>query len=76
MIKLEITIKEISYDLENITAFGTDVQIVEKASKVERKVSDILKQRLRVDEKLQFESNSKRSKEELKEELIKLLKRI
>lgn len=58
MVKLEITIKEIdSLDYKDITAIGTEV-------------SNILKKRLKVDEKLQIESN----KEELKEQLEKLLK--
>ena len=66
MIKLEITIKE-------ITAIGTEISIQEigiKATKYEKEVSNILKKRLKVDEKLQIESN----KEELKEQFEKLLK--
>ena len=74
MIKLEITIKEInSLDFSQMTAIGTEISIQEigrKATKNEKEVSNILKKRLRVDEKFQIESN----KEELKEQLEKLLK--
>ena len=66
MVRLEITIKEIS-------PIRTKVSIQEigrKATKNEKEVSNILKKRLKVDEKLQIESN----KEELKEQLEKLLK--
>lgn len=74
MVKLEITIKEIdSLDYKDITAIGTEISIQEmgrKATKYEKEVSNILKKRLKVDEKLQIESN----KEELKEQLEKLLK--
>ena len=74
MVKLEITIKEInSLDFNEMTAIGTEVSLKEigkHASKYEREVSNILKKRLRVDEKFQIESN----KEELKEQLEKLLK--
>ena len=74
MVKLEITIKEInSLDFNEMTAIGTEVSLKEigkHASKYEREVSNILKKRLRVDEKFQIEGN----KEELKEQLEKLLK--
>jgi hypothetical protein len=74
MVKLEITIKEIdSLDYKDITAIGTEISIQEmgrKATNYEKEVSNILKKRLKVDEKLQIESN----KEELKEQLEKLLK--
>ena len=74
MVKLEITIKEInSLDFKEMTAIGTEVSLKEigkHASKYEREVSNILKKRLRVDEKLQIESN----KEELKEQIEKILK--
>lgn len=74
MVKLEITIKEIdSLDYKDITAIGTEISIQEigrKATKYEKEVSNILKKRLKVDEKLQIKSN----KEELKEQLEKLLK--
>ena len=66
MIKLEITIKE-------MTAIWTEVllkEIEKHASKYEREVSNILKKRLRVDEKFQVETK----KDELKAELEKLLK--
>lgn len=74
MIKLEITIKEInSLDFKEMTTIGTEVSLKEigkHASKYEREVSNILKKRLRVDEKIQVETK----KDELKAELEKLLK--
>ena len=74
MVKLEITIKEInSLDFNEMTAIGTEISIQEigrKATKNEKEVSNILKKRLKIDEKFQIESN----KEELKEQLEKLLK--
>ena len=74
MIKLEITIKEInSLYFNEMTAIGTKISIQEigrKATKNEQEVSNILKKRLKIDEKFQIESN----KEELKEQLEKLLK--
>ena len=74
MVKLEITIKEInSLDFNEMTAIGTEISIQEigrKATKNEKEVSNILKKRLKIDEKLQIESN----KEEFKEQLEKLLK--
>ena len=74
MVKLEITIKEInSLDFSQMTAIGTEVSLKEigkHASKYEREVSNILKKRLRVDEKFQVETK----KDELKAELEKLLK--
>lgn len=74
MIKLEITIKEInSLDFKEMTAIGTEISIQEigrKATKYEKEVSNILKKRLKVDEKFQVETK----KDELKAELEKLLK--
>ena len=74
MVKLEITIKEInSLDFNEMTAIGTKVSLKEigkHASKYEREVSNILKKRLKVGEKIQVETK----KDELKEELEKLLK--
>ena len=74
MIKLEITIKEInSLDYKEITAIGTEISVQEigkKATKYEKEVSNILKKRLKIDEKLQIESD----KQELKEQFEKLLK--
>lgn len=74
MVKLEITIKEInSLDFKEMTAIGTEISLKEigkHASKYEREVSNILKKRLRVDEKFQVETK----KDELKEQLEKLLK--
>lgn len=64
MIRLEITIKEIS-------AIGTKISIQEigrKATKSEKEVSNILKKRLKVDEKLQFES------EKIKKAIEEILK--
>ena len=74
MVKLEITIKEInSLDFNEMTAIGTEISIQEigrKPTKYEKEVSNILKKRLKINEKLQIEGN----KEELKEQLEKLLK--
>lgn len=74
MVKLEITIKEINLlDFKEMTAIGTEVSLKEigkHASKYEREVSNILKKRLKVDEKIQVETK----KDELKAELEKLLK--
>ena len=56
-----------------MTAIGTEISIQEirrKATKNEKEVSNILKKRLKIDEKFQIESN----KEEFKEQLEKLLK--
>ena len=73
MIKLEITIKEInSLDFKEMTAIETEIllkEIGKHASKYEREVSNILKKRLKVNEKFQVESN----KQELKEQIEKLL---
>lgn len=74
MVKLEITIKEIySLDFKEMTAIGTEISIQEierKSTKYEKEVSNILKKRLRVDEKFQVETK----KDELKAEFEKLLK--
>lgn len=74
MIKLEITIKEInSLDFKEMTAIGTEISIQEigrKATENEKEVSNILKKRLKVNEKFQVETK----KDELKAELEKLLK--
>ena len=74
MVKLEITIKEkYSLDFKEMTAIGTEVSLKEigkHASKYEREVSNILKKRLKIDEKIQVETK----KDELKAELEKLLK--
>ena len=60
MVRLEITIKEInSLDFKEMKAIGTEVSLKEigkHASKYEREVSNILKKRLRVDEKFQVET--------------------
>lgn len=80
MVKLILTINEkTTLNLKDIRAIRTDISIQKigkNATKAEIKVSNILKERLKVNDKLQFESNSKKSKEELKEELIELLKGI
>ena len=68
MVRLEITIKEIS-------AISTEVSIQEirrKATKNEKEVSNILKKRLKVDEKLQFESENEKIKKAI-EEILKSL---
>ena len=76
MIRLEITIKEInSLDYKEITAIGTEISIQEigrKATKYEKEVSNILKKRLKVDEKLQFKSENEKIKKAI-EEILKSL---
>ena len=66
MVRLEITIKEInSLDYKEISAIGTEISIQEigrKATKYEKEVSNILKKRLKVGEKLQFESKNEKIK--------------
>ena len=75
MVRLEITIKEInSLDYKEIVA-GTEISIHEigrKATKNEKEVSNILKKRLKVDEKLQFESENEKIKKAI-EEILKSL---
>ena len=76
MVRLEITIKEInSLDYKEITAIGTEISIKEigrKATKYEKEVSNILQRRLKVDEKLQFESKNEKIKKSI-EEILKSL---
>ena len=76
MVRLEITIKEInSLDFKEMTAIGTEISIQEigiKETKNEKEVSNILKKRLKVDEKLQFESENKKIKKAI-EEILKSL---
>ena len=76
MVRLEITIKETnSLDYKEITAIGTEISIQEigrKATKNEKEVSNILKKRLKVDEKLQFESEDEKIKKVIKEILKSL----
>lgn len=76
MVRLEITIKEInSLDYKKITAIVTKILIQEierKATKSEKEVSNILKKRLKVDEKLQFESENEKIKKAI-EEILKSL---
>ena len=58
-----------------ISAIGTEISIQEigrKATKNEKEVSNILKKRLKVDEKLQFESENKKIKKAI-EEILKSL---
>ena len=76
MVRLEITIKEInSLYYKEITGIGTEISIQEigrKATKSEKEVSNILKKRLKVDEKLQFESENEKIKKVI-EEILKSL---
>lgn len=76
MVRLEITIKEInSLNYKEITAKGTEISIQEigrKATKNEKEVSNILKKRLKVDEKIQFESENEKIKKAI-EEILKSL---
>ena len=76
MVRLEITIKEInSLDYKEISAIVSEISIQEigrKATKNEKEVSNILKKRLKVDEKLQFESENEKIKKAI-EEILKSL---
>ena len=76
MVRLEITIKEInSLDYKEIAVAETEISIQEigrKATKNEKEVSDILKKRLKVDEKIQFESKDEKIKKVI-EEILKSL---
>ena len=76
MVRLEITIKEInSLHYKEIAAVGTEISIQEigrKATKYEKEVSNILKKRLKVDEKLQNESENEKIKKAI-EEILKSL---
>lgn len=76
MVRLEITIKEInSLDYKEISSIGTEVLVKEigrEATKSEKEVSNILKKRLKVDEKLQFESENEKIKKAI-EEILKSL---
>ena len=68
MVRLEITIKEIS-------AISTEVSVQEigrEATKYEIEVSNILKKRLKVDGKIQFESENEKIKKAI-EEILKSL---
>lgn len=68
MVRLEITIKEIS-------AIGTEVSIQvigTKATKNEKEVSNILKKRLKVEEKIEFISENEKIKMAI-EEILKSL---
>lgn len=71
MVKLEIN----SLDYKEITATGIEISIQEigrKSTKNEKEVSNILKKRLKVDEKLQFESENEKIKKAI-EEILKSL---
>ena len=76
MVRLEITIKEInSLDYKKINAIKTEISINEigrKVTKNEKEVSNILKKRLKIDEKLQFESENEKIKKAI-EEILKSL---
>ena len=68
MVRLEITIKE-------ITAIGTEISIHEigrKATKNEKEFYNILKKRLKLDEKIQYESENGKIKKAI-EEILKSL---
>ena len=76
MVRLEITIKEInSLYYKVIAAIGTEISIHEigrKPTKNEKEVSNILKKRLKIDEKIQFESENEKIKKAI-EEILKSL---
>lgn len=78
MIKLEIEInEESSFDLDEGIATETIITINEigrKATKSERQVLKILKKRLKLNEKIQFENLSKRkTNDEIIQELLNKL---
>lgn len=76
MVRLEIRIKEInSLEYKEIAEVVTECSIYEterKATKSEKEVSNILKKRLKVDEKLQFESENEKIKKAIEEYLKSL----
>lgn len=78
MIKLVLEIKEAkTKELENIKAIRTDVSIEEigtNATKIEKEVSNIMKERLGIEEKVQFVNRSKNKKDvnELLKELFSI----
>ena len=76
MVRLEITIKEINLlDYKEISAIGTEISLKEignQATKNKKEVSNILKKRLKVDEKIQFESENEKIKKVI-EEILKSL---
>lgn len=75
MVKLEITIKEIkSVDYESVKAIGTEISVNEvgkNATKSEKEVTEILKKRMKVDEKIQFEGENEKIKKAI-EEILKV----
>lgn len=80
MVKLILTINEkTTLNLKDIDAIGTDISIQEigkNATKAEIEVSGILKERLKVSEKIQIENISKKSREDLTKELIKIIRNL
>lgn len=76
MVKLEIIIKELkSVDYESVKAIGTEISVNEvgkNATKSEKEVAEILKKRLKVDEKIQFEGENEKIKKAI-EEILKSL---
>ena len=75
MIKLEIEIKEeMNKDYETIKAIATKVSIKEigiMATEGERKTSNLLKNRLKVEKKLQFVNQSSEDIEKIIQQIIK-----
>ena len=71
MVRLEITIKEIkSVDYESVKAIGTEISVNEvgkNATKSEKEVTEILKKRMKVDEKIQFEGENEKIKKAIEE---------
>lgn len=78
MIKLVIEIEEKeNLENENIQAIRTEINIQEIGRNVtnrEKEVSNLLKMRMQVNEKIQIETEGIRNKKRLKEQLEKLLK--
>lgn len=80
MVKIIIEItEENTIELSKTVAVGTNINITEKginATKYEKKVANLIKDNLHVDKKLQIYNESSKTKEDLKEELLKLLRGI
>ncbi len=78
MIKLVIEIKEENMiETNEFRAIGSNIHVQEigkYATENEKQVSNILKKRLNIEEKIQIEGYSKQDKLHLKEDLLELLK--
>lgn len=78
MIKIEIKIKErLNEEFKETTASMCEVEVLEfgkNATEGEKKTAKIIEDRLKVDQKIQFENLCKgKSKDEIVEEFLKVL---